>query len=137
MTSALLANRTDRRITWLSYALGLAHLGFGLTKVLALPQMVDSFHRWQLPLWMMYFVGAAQLLGGVGFFIRNFRLPASFAMGLVMVGATVTVLATAHSRGSALLTLLLAMLCFFVAGYRLQQLARELMAKESVSHSAR
>ena len=104
-------------------------LGFGLTKVLALPQMVDSFHRWQLPLWMMYFVGAAQLLGGVGFFIRNFRLPASFAMGLVMVGATVTVLATAHSRGSALLTLLLAMLCFFVAGYRLQQFARELMAK--------
>ncbi len=115
----------------LAYLLGVAHVIFGVTKLAAVSPLVEQFHGWQLPLWMMYFVGVAQLLGGVGFFVRNIRLPSSFAMGLVMLGATVTVLASGHERAVAPLTILLAALCFAVAGHRLVQFAREFVADES------
>lgn len=133
MSKALEMSDKDRRMMYLAYALGLAHLVFGATKLLALPPLVEQFRAWQLPPWMMTFVGVAQLLGGVGFFIRNIRLPSSFAMGLVMIGATVTLLATGHERAMAPLTLLLAGLCFGVAGHRLFQLARELAAEAATA----
>jgi hypothetical protein len=52
-------------------------------------------------------------------------------MGLVMIGATVTVLASGHERAVAPITLVLAALCFVVAGHRLVQFARELVADET------
>jgi uncharacterized membrane protein YphA (DoxX/SURF4 family) len=98
---------------------------FAAPKLAATPTLVEQFHLWGLPPWMMTFVGVAQLCGGVGFFIRNIRLPSSFAMGLVMIGATVTLLASGHERAMAPLTILLAALCFAVALHRLLQFARE------------
>jgi hypothetical protein len=68
--------------------------------------------------------------------VRNIRLPSSFAMGLVMVGATVTLLASGHERAMAPLTVLLAALCFAVAGHRLLQFARE-KAAETAPRAAR
>lgn len=131
MTTPLTQTKTDARMKYLAWLLGLAHLVFGATKLAAVPALVEQFQGWQLPPWMMYFVGGAQLLGGLGFFIRNLRLPSSFAMGLVMVGATVTVLASGHERAVAPLTVMLALLCFFVAGHRLMQFAREFGADEN------
>ena len=122
---------TDKRMQILAYALGVAHVVFGATKLLALPPLVLQFRGWQLPLWMMYFVGVAQLLGGVGLFIRNLRLPSSFAMALVMIGATVTLLATGHEWFMAPLTVLIAALCLAVAGHRLMQFAREKAAEDA------
>ena len=118
--------KLEARITILAYVLGVSHVVFGATKLAAIPTLVEQFRGWELPPWMMYFVGAAQLMGGVGMFVKQLRLPSSFAMGLVMVGATVTVLATGHERGVAPLTIVLAVLCFAVAAVRLKQLAREL-----------
>ncbi|MEO5727982.1 MAG: DoxX family protein, partial [Byssovorax sp.] len=135
MTTALAASTTDKRIQILAYVLGVAHVIFGVTKLAALPALVEQFHGWQLPPWMMYFVGVAQLLGGVGFFVRNLRLPSSFAMGLVMIGATVTVLASGNERPMALLTLVIAALCFVVAGHRLVQFAREFVADEAAKRA--
>lgn len=135
MTTALHASPLDKRMQILAYVLGLAHIVFGGTKLAALPQLVEQFHAWQLPPWMMYFVGVAQVLGGIGFFIRNIRLPSSFAMGLVMIGATVTLIATGHERVTAPLTILLAVLCFGVAGHRLTQFAREFVADENAKAS--
>lgn len=114
----------------LASVLGVAHIVFGATKLFALPALVEQFRAWQLPGWMMTFVGVAQVLGGVGLLIRNLRLPSSFAMGLVMIGATVTVLATGHEVFNAPLTVVLALLCFAVAGHRLPQFAREFVADE-------
>ncbi len=131
MTTALPASKTDKRMQILAYVLGLAHVVFGATKLAAVPALVEQFRGWELPPWMMYFVGVAQLLGGIGFFIRNIRLPSSFAMGLVMIGATVTVLASGNERAVAPLTILLAVLCFVVAGHRLVQFAREFVADEN------
>jgi uncharacterized membrane protein YphA (DoxX/SURF4 family) len=135
MTTPLHASTLDKRIQILAYVLGVAHLVFGATKLTAVAPVVAQFHAWGLPPWMMFFVGVAQMLGGAGFLVRNLRLPASFAMGLVMIGATVTLLATGHERGLAPLTIVLAMLCFVVAGHRLVQLARELAADESAKRS--
>ncbi len=115
----------------LGSVLGVAHLVFGATKLAAIPALVEQFRAWQLPPWMMYFVGVAQVLGGVGLLVRNLRLPSSFAMGLVMIGATVTVIATGHEVFNAPLTVVLAILCFAVAGHRLTQFAREFVAEES------
>lgn len=122
---------TDKRMRALAYALGVAHVVFGGTKLLSLAPLVEQFRAWQLPPWMMYFVGVAQLLGGIGFFVRNLRLPSSFAMGLIMIGATVTLLASGHERAMAPLTLLLAGLCLAVAGHRLLQFAREKAAEDA------
>ena len=132
MTTALVAGKTDKQIQILAYVLGVAHVVFGATKLAAVPALVEQFRGWQLPLWMMYFVGVAQLLGGVGLFIRKLRLPSSFAMGLVMIGATVTVLASGNERPMALLTLVIAALCLVVARHRLVQLAHELVADEAM-----
>jgi uncharacterized membrane protein YphA (DoxX/SURF4 family) len=124
-------SKTDKLMPVLASVLGVAHLVFGATKLAAIPALVEQFRAWQLPPWMMYFVGTAQVLGGVGLLIRNLRLPSSFAMGLVMIGATVTVLATGHEAFNAPLTILIAVLCFAVAGHRLPQLARELVAADN------
>lgn len=123
-------NKVDKVMRVLAYVLGAAHLVFGATKLLAVPALVEQFQGWQLPSWMMYFVGVAQLLGGAGLFVRNLRLPSSFAMGLVMLGATVTLLATGQERAMAPLTVVIAALCFAVAGHRLRQFAREFVADE-------
>lgn len=123
-------NKADKVMPVLAYVLGAAHLIFGATKLLAVPALAAQFQGWQLPSWMMYFVGVAQLLGGVGLFVRNLRLPSAFAMGLVMIGATVTLLASGHERAMAPLTVLIAALCFAVAGHRLMQFAREFVADE-------
>jgi len=131
MTSPLPVRPLDRRMAILAYVLGAAHLVFGGTKLAGVPMMAAQFEAWGLPRWMMLFVGVAQLLGGAGFFVRKLRLPASFAMGLVMIGATVTVLATGHEAFNAPVTLVLAGLCFAVAGHRLLQLVRELAAEEA------
>lgn len=124
-------SKADKLMPVLASVLGVAHLAFGATKLVAIPTLVEQFRAWQLPPWMMYFVGVAQVLGGAGLLIRNLRLPASFAMGLVMIGATVTVLATWHEAFNAPLTIVLALSCFAVAGHRLPQLARELAADEN------
>jgi putative oxidoreductase len=115
----------------LASVLGVAHLVFGATKLAAVPTLVEQFRAWELPPWMMYLVGVAQVLGGIGLLVRNLRLPSSFAMGLVMIGATVTVLATGHEPSNAPLTIVLALLCFAVAGHRLPQFAREFVADEN------
>jgi len=124
-------SKADRFMPVVATVLGLAHLVFGTTKLVGLLPLVEQFRAWQLPPWMMYFVGVAQVLGGVGLLIRNLRLPSSFAMGLVMIGATVTVLATRHEVFNAPITIVLGLLCFAVAGHRLPQLARELVADEN------
>jgi uncharacterized membrane protein YphA (DoxX/SURF4 family) len=116
--------------------LGIAHLAFGATKLLAIPTLVEQFRAWQLPNWMMYFVGVAQVLGGVGLLVRNLRLPSSLAMGLVMVGATVTVLASGHEVFNAPLTIVLALSCFAVFAHRLPQFAREFVADEGRASKA-
>ncbi len=126
-------SKADKFMPVLASVLGVAHLAFGATKLASVPTLVEQFRAWQLPLWMMYFVGVAQVLGGAGLLMRNLRLPSSFAMGLVMIGATVTVLATGHEAFSAPLTLVLAILCFAVAGHRLPQFAREFVADEKSS----
>ena len=131
MTIALRMDKTDQRMAYLAYGLGIAHLVFAAPKLAATPTLVEQFRLWGLPVWMMYFVGVAQLLGGIGLFIRNIRLPSSMAMGLVMVGATVTVLASGVERPMAALTIVLALLCFAVAVHRLLQFAREKVAEAS------
>jgi uncharacterized membrane protein YphA (DoxX/SURF4 family) len=130
MTTPLPARPLDRRMAIVAYVLGAAHLVFGGTKLAGVPMMAAQFEAWGLPRWMMVFVGVAQVLGGAGFFVRKLRLPSSFAMGLVMVGATVTVLATGHEAFNAPVTVVLAGLCFAVARHRLTQLVRELAGEE-------
>lgn len=120
----------DRIMPVVAMVLGLAHIVFGVTKLIPVPILVEQFHGWELPPWFMTFTGVAQLLGGIGMLVRDLRLPSSFAMGLVMIGATVTVLATGHEAWNAPLTLALALACFAVAGHRLTQFAREFVADE-------
>ena len=130
MTTALPRSETDRRFQLLAYALGLAHLVFGATKLAALPPLVEQFRLWQLPPWMMTFVGVAQVLGGVGLFIRNLWIPSSLAMALVMIGGAVTVVATGHEVVNAPICIIIALLCLALFAHRMPQFAREFVAGE-------
>ncbi len=135
MTTALKMNAADKRMQILAYLLGAAHLVFAAPKLLGVAAMAAEFHRWGFPPWMTTFVGVAQLLGGVGLFVRNIRLPSAFAMGLVMIGATVT-LAAAGEYVQMPVTLVIAGLCFAVAGHRLMQFAAEKAAEDAARPAA-
>jgi len=45
----LAATKTDQRIKFLAWALGVTHVVFGATKLAAIPALVAQFQAWQLP----------------------------------------------------------------------------------------
>jgi len=126
MSKALPEKPSDRKFVILAYVLGVAHLVFGGTKVLGIQSMTDEFTLvWHFPLWFMYFVGVSQLVCGALLFVRNLRLPASFAMALTMIGGFATAIA-ATQPVNAVVTLVVAALCLLVAKHRFFQLVEEL-----------
>lgn len=137
MTTPLPRTSTDKRFQALAYTLGVAHLVFGGTKLAAVPALVEQFRLWQLPPWFMSFVGVAQVLGGIGLFIRNLWIPSSLAMALVMIGGAVTVLATGQELVNAPVCIVIALLGLVVFGYRMPQFAREFVADEQRKQAAR
>lgn len=128
-----LESQGNKPIIGLAYLLGLAHLVFGITKLAGLPNLTKEFTEiWAFPLWFMYFVGVAQILGGVALFIRILRMPASFAMALIMVGAITTTIISGQI-GNAVLCFVIMVLCLVVFVARLKDLAIELAIEQGYS----
>jgi uncharacterized membrane protein YphA (DoxX/SURF4 family) len=51
---------------------------------------VQFFTKWGIPLWMMHFIGAAELAGAIGLLVPRTRPTAAFALFLLMIGGLVT-----------------------------------------------
>ena len=59
----------------------------GGAKLAGVPQLHASFALLGLPAWFGYFIGAAEVAGAIGLFIRPLRLLAAAGLALVMLGA--------------------------------------------------
>ncbi len=73
---------------WLS--VGLASLGFavaGIAKLMGVEQVHMSFAIMGLPVWFGYFIGASELLGALGLWLRKLSFYAASGLLIIMVGA--------------------------------------------------
>ena len=129
MSKALAPKPGDKKFLIIAYVLGVAHLIFGGTKLAGINELTKEFTEvWHFPLWFMYFVGVAQVLGGIGLFIRQLRMPASLSMALVMVGGIVTTIISGQILNIIICVVVL-VLCLLVFKNRVEQLAAELAAE--------
>jgi len=98
----------------IAYLLGVVYLFFGIFKLIGASQVVEEFvGLWHFPLWFMYFLGVAQVMGGIGFFVSKLRKPAAFSMALIMIGAIVTNIISLNI-GNIILCSLFLILCLLV-----------------------
>ena len=123
-TNGLKENGKAFRI--IAYLLGAAHIVFGVSKLVAPADLTKEFTElWHFPLWFMYFVGVAQLLGGIGLIIRQLRMPSAFAMALIMVGAMATCIVSGQWV-NVLVCFVVMVLCLITFFTRVRVLAIEL-----------
>ncbi len=133
MSKALEPKDGDMKFKVIAYALGVAHLIFGATKLIGQPDLTKEFTElWAFPQWFMYFVGVAQVLGGLALFTRQLRMPASLAMALIMIGAIATTIVSGQWGNVAICSIVL-VLCFITFVARLKDLAIELAVEQGYS----
>lgn len=73
-----------------SVLLALAFAVFGGMKFMSPQELLDNFARWGYPQGSHYLVGALEVAGAVGLFIRPLARYAALGLGLLMVGAFAT-----------------------------------------------
>lgn len=126
MSKALEPKPGDKKFQIIAYVLGVAHLIFGITKLIGQADLIKEFTGvWNFPLWFMYFVGVAQVLGGIALFTRQLRMPASLAMALIMIGAIITTIISGQIL-NVIICLVVLVLCLITFVARLKDLAIEL-----------
>lgn len=133
MTKALEPKKDDMKFKIIAYVLGIAHLIFGATKLIGQADLTKEFTElWRFPLWFMYFVGVAQVLGGLALFTRQLRMPASLAMALIMIGAIATTIVSGQ-WGNVVVCSVVLVLCLITFVARLKDLAIELAIEQGYS----
>jgi hypothetical protein len=70
-----------------SALLALIVAGAGVAKLLGVPMVYQSFAVLGLPRWFGYFIGAAEVAGAVGLFIRPLASWAALGLAIIGVGA--------------------------------------------------
>jgi len=68
-------------------ALGLPVFALGCAKLAGVPQLHESFRLLGLPAWFGYFIGACEVSGAVGLFIKPLRRLAAGGLCVILVGA--------------------------------------------------
>ena len=66
-----------------SFAFGIA----GITKIIGVEMMHDSFVKMNLPYWFGYFIGVSELAGSIGIQLKKLRKLASLGLSIIMLGA--------------------------------------------------
>jgi len=104
-----------------------AFLAAGSFKLMGAPEMVQGFEKFGLPVWFMYFIGACEVAGAIGLWLKlapvggvPLRLLAALGLAVIMVGAVVTHLIHDPLSAAAPAALLLAILLFLAHSFRRQ-----------------
>lgn len=74
----------------LRYLLALAFIAAGSSKLMSNPMTVETFANFGLPIGFMFFIGACQVLGGLGLVISQLvhkKLPFLATLGLMIIMA--------------------------------------------------
>ena len=74
-------------LTVLSVLVGIAFIFAGATKLTSPEEMLASFERFGYPHWFVYFIGAAEVAGGIGLMVPKLRGWAATGLVLIMIGA--------------------------------------------------
>ena len=61
----------------------------GYMKVSANPVSVQGFADAHMALWFMYFIGTAEILGGIGLWLPKLQKWAVYGLEIIMIGAVV------------------------------------------------
>jgi uncharacterized membrane protein YphA (DoxX/SURF4 family) len=75
------------RLTAACILLALPLIAFGSAKLAGVPQFHESFKALGLPAWFGYFIGACEVAGGVGLFIKPLRTLAASGLCIILIGA--------------------------------------------------
>ena len=79
---------TRNIIAWiLQIILALAFIASGANKLLHIPDTVVGFDKMGFPSWFAYFIGVAEVLGGIGLLVQRFTRLAAVGLMLIMLGA--------------------------------------------------
>ena len=70
-----------------SVVLALIVAGAGVAKLMGVPMVHASFAKLGLPVWFGYFVGAAEIAGAIGLFIRPLAVWAAGGLAIIGLGA--------------------------------------------------
>lgn len=62
----------------------------GIPKILGPEEMLQAWDKWGLPYWLMYVVGAGEILVALTIFIPQTRKYSIMLLGVLMIGAAVT-----------------------------------------------
>lgn len=74
----------------LSIILSIIFIVSGSAKLLGLDFEIKAFNRWGYDLWFMYFIGVAEVAGGIALNLKTLRKLAAPALTLLMSGAVYT-----------------------------------------------
>jgi uncharacterized membrane protein len=112
----------------LTLALGLVFAAAGITKLVAVSDMVRLFDDIGLGAWFMYLVGALEMAGGLALVVRRQVLAAACGLAGLMIGAVGMHLFVIG--GSPIPALVLLGLLVLLAGHRLR-LARSITVTQA------
>jgi len=74
----------------IQYVLAVVFILSGAAKLLSLPFELAAFERWGYPLAFMYFIGVAEVSGGVALVANILKKWAALGLSLLMLGAVFT-----------------------------------------------
>lgn len=115
-------NRVTVVLKWLPIVLlAVPMIAAGSAKLAGVPALHESFAVMGLPSWFGYFIGAAEVAGGIGLLIP--RLSALAALGLAPIMGGAVYFHLAFAVPSFVPALVLLMLCCYVIAVRYQQTA--------------
>lgn len=83
--------KTKNIIAWVAAGLlAAAFLFSGGAKLAGQKDLIESFAKWGYSTAFMYFIGAAEVAGGIGVLLKRTRVLAAIGLGIIMIGAVVT-----------------------------------------------
>jgi hypothetical protein len=54
------------------------------------PMAIAGFAQAHLPIWFMYFIGIAEVLGAIGLWVKKFRTWSIYGLIIILAGAIIT-----------------------------------------------
>lgn len=72
----------------LTIVTALVFLSGGIGKLMGIEMMHKSFATLGLPVWFGYFIGACEVLGAIGLFIRSLSSLAAIGLSIIAAGAS-------------------------------------------------
>ena len=82
----------NQKITYyiLLVIISLLFIVAAVPKIMDNPQAQAGFTMAHLPIWFMYFVGVAELLGAIGLWVKKYSLLAGYCLMIILAGAIIT-----------------------------------------------